>query len=156
MKTLNHAISPNYSAVRLGTATLGLLLLICAMPSYGQTVQFASAVEAQDEIAIKPLTSSSQQIHYGMPELRKPLPEIVYPVKAEQFQVEGRVIVAYEVNEKGRTVRPEVVKGVGYGCDEEVLRVLRQARFKPILDDAGQPQQTRYVAAFDFKLDDAQ
>ena len=54
-----------------------------------------------------------------------------YPEIARKAGVEGRVIVQFTVDENGNVVEPSVVRGIGAGCDEEALRVLRQAKFKP-------------------------
>ena len=91
-------------------------------------------------------------VRFGMPEPAKAIPAFVYPVKAENFQIEGRVIVHFMLNEDGKATNAQIVKSVGYGFDEEVLRVLRHGRFKPVIDDAGNPQPTRFVVAVDFRL----
>lgn len=59
------------------------------------------------------------------------LQHIQYPEEARAAGVEGRVIVRFTVDERGRVVDPEVVRGLGYGLDEEALRVIRLARFRP-------------------------
>ena len=58
---------------------------------------------------------------------------VKYPRRARRARIEGRVIVRMIVTETGAVEDPQVVKGIGYGCDEEVLRVLTQARYKPAL-----------------------
>ncbi|MDX1547863.1 MAG: energy transducer TonB [Rhodothermales bacterium] len=57
--------------------------------------------------------------------------DIKYPEIARKAGVEGRVIVQFVVNEQGQVVDPVVVRGIGAGCDEEALRVVKQAKFKP-------------------------
>lgn len=70
--------------------------------------------------------------YFGFPPLRKRMPSIVYPVRAAQFQIEGRVYVEYTVNKKGRARDIRIIDGPGYGCEEEVERVLRASRFEPM------------------------
>ena len=41
------------------------------------------------------------------------------------------VIVQFIVDESGNVSEPAVVRGIGGGCDEEALRVVRQAKFRP-------------------------
>jgi periplasmic protein TonB len=42
------------------------------------------------------------------------------------------VYVRFVVDETGRVINPTIIKGIGAGCDEEVLRVVRQLPlFKP-------------------------
>lgn len=130
-----------------------LLLLLGCSTAYGQRIQTVALSDASYEAGTEAVAQMEVPVHYAMPELRKPLPEFVYPVKAQTFQIEGRVIAQFLLDEKGKVKDLEIVKGLGYGCDEEVLRVLRLGRFKPALDEEGQPQPTQFVTAFDFQLD---
>ncbi len=89
--------------------------------------------------------------YFGFPPLRKRMPSIVYPVRAAQFQIEGRVYVEYTVK-KGRARDIRIRDGPEYGCEEEVERVLRATRFEPMQDENEEPVETRFVSAFDFSL----
>ncbi len=57
--------------------------------------------------------------------------KIQYPEIAKRAGVEGRVIVQFVVDEQGNVRDPFVVRGIGAGCDEEALRAVRTAKFKP-------------------------
>ncbi len=57
--------------------------------------------------------------------------KINYPEIAKKAGVEGRVIVQFVVNEQGQVVDPVVVRGIGAGCDEEAIRAVMTAKFKP-------------------------
>ena len=49
-----------------------------------------------------------------------------YPQQAIDNDVEGRVIVTFDVDENGRIYRPNVVSDkLGYGLEEEALRVIK-------------------------------
>jgi protein TonB len=50
-----------------------------------------------------------------------------YPQKAIRMQITGRVFVQFVVNADGTLQDFEVVKGIGGGCDEEAIRVLKNA-----------------------------
>lgn len=54
-----------------------------------------------------------------------------YPEEARDGGVEGRVYVQAVVNADGTVRSAEVVRGLGAGCDEEALEVVRQAEFVP-------------------------
>ncbi len=56
---------------------------------------------------------------------------IVYPEQALANMVEGTVYLVYTVNNIGEIVDVEVTKGIGYGCDEESVRVIRLLRYEP-------------------------
>ena len=77
--------------------------------------------------------------------------KIRYPQRASDAGVEGRVYVAFVVDEKGRVQNPKIVQSLGYGCDEEVLRVIQTARFKPGTV-GGQSVKVRHTLYVDFKL----
>jgi protein TonB len=47
-----------------------------------------------------------------------------YPLKARRANVEGKVIVSFIVEANGKLSGIEVVKGIGFDCDEEAVRVL--------------------------------
>ena len=48
-----------------------------------------------------------------------------YPKEAKKQQIEGRVFVAFTVNEDGTLSDFRILKGLGYGCDEEAIRLMR-------------------------------
>lgn len=48
-----------------------------------------------------------------------------YPEEAKAAKIEGKVIVAYDVNDNGKVSNAHIIKGLGYGCDEEAMRVIR-------------------------------
>ncbi len=57
---------------------------------------------------------------------------INYPDAAKENNVEGRVIVRFVVNEDGAITDAKVVRGIGSGCDEEAIRVIKSMpKWKP-------------------------
>jgi TonB family protein len=55
-----------------------------------------------------------------------------YPTEALVHRVEGDVHVAFDVDEEGCVHRPRVVRGIGFGCDEEAVRVVSLLRYRPV------------------------
>ena len=49
-----------------------------------------------------------------------------YPDEAKKNKIEGKVIVKFMVNEVGAISNVEVVKGIGYGCDKEAVRLVKE------------------------------
>jgi len=49
---------------------------------------------------------------------------IKYPKTAKKKKIEGTVYVKFIVDEDGDVINPVVIKGIGGGCDEEVIRVV--------------------------------
>jgi len=56
---------------------------------------------------------------------------LVYPEEALSKKVEGLVYVEYTVNNIGEIVDVEVKKGIGSGCDEEAIRLVRMLTYEP-------------------------
>ncbi|MDZ7690248.1 MAG: energy transducer TonB [Balneolaceae bacterium] len=73
-----------------------------------------------------------------------------YPEMARKAGIEGRVIVQFIVNEQGQVEDPRVVRGIGGGADEEALRCVKQAEFKPGRQ-RGQPVRVRLQLAGNFQ-----
>ncbi|MFY0698035.1 MAG: TonB family protein [Balneola sp.] len=57
--------------------------------------------------------------------------KVKYPPTAIRAGIEGRVTVQFIVDKNGDVKNPKVIRGIGAGCDEEALRVVSQAKFKP-------------------------
>ncbi|MDZ7689730.1 MAG: energy transducer TonB [Balneolaceae bacterium] len=91
----------------------------------------------------------------NMPELIGGLAELQqkvrYPEMARKAGIEGRVIIQFIVNEQGNVEDPRVVRGIGGGCDEEALKAVKQAQFKPGRQ-RGNPVRVQYSLPIVFKL----
>lgn len=90
-----------------------------------------------------------------MPELIGGLAElqsnIQYPEMARRAGIEGRVYVQFIVNERGEVENPQVIRGIGGGCDEEALRAVRNANFRPGMQ-RGRPVRVQYSLPIVFRL----
>lgn len=84
----------------------------------------------------------------GLGELQR---KINYPEMARRAGIEGRVIIQFIVNERGEVEDPRVMRGIGGGADEEALRVVREAKFKPGMQ-RGQPVRVQYSLPIVFQL----
>ena len=51
---------------------------------------------------------------------------LTYPQAAKDFNVEGDVFVQFVVDEEGAIRNTQVVRGLGYGCDKEALRIVKE------------------------------
>ncbi len=76
---------------------------------------------------------------------------IEYPPLALQAGIEGRVIVQFVINKEGNVVDPIIVRGIGGGCDEEAIRAVKLAKFKPGMQ-RGRAVPVRYTLPITFKL----
>ena len=66
-----------------------------------------------------------------------------YPTNAQRKGIEGTVIVAFVVNTDGTTTDIEILRSVGGGCDEEVIRIVKGSpKWTPGMQ-RGTPVRTR-------------
>ena len=49
---------------------------------------------------------------------------IKYPEEARKNNISGRVYVTFVVNKSGKVEQVRILRGIGGGCEEEVLRVM--------------------------------
>lgn len=78
---------------------------------------------------------------------------IVYPPIAREIGKEGTVYVSFVVNEIGNVENVKVMRGIGYGCDEEVVRVVgKMPRWKKAGKNAGHPVKVRFNIPVSFKI----
>lgn len=84
----------------------------------------------------------------GMAELVK---QVKYPEIAKKAGLEGKVYAMAYVDEKGSVTDVKIIKGIGGGCDEEVISVLKKAKFKPG-QNKGVNVKVKTSIPFHFKL----
>lgn len=87
-------------------------------------------------VNIQESSAQSQEVHQkvdvmpipqgGMQGLMQFMGEnLKYPSQAKEKGVEGTVIVSFVVQADGSVSSPEILRGIGAGCDEEALRVVK-------------------------------
>jgi TonB family protein len=57
--------------------------------------------------------------------------KIVYPDSARNANVEGKVFITVYIDEIGRVNKVELLKGIGFGCDEIAMKAVQNSLFKP-------------------------
>lgn len=77
--------------------------------------------------------------------------KISYPDMAQKTRTEGKVYVLIYVNEKGDVDDVKVVKGIGFGCDEEAVKAIKKTKFTPGVDK-GVSVKAKFSLALTFKL----
>jgi TonB family protein len=71
--------------------------------------------------------------------------QVSYPTEASQHRISGKVLVQATVAPSGAISHTSVVRGLGYGCDEEAVRVVKTARFS---NPTGEEQEIRLAVPF--------
>lgn len=124
-----------------------VLLIIFFSICVWNNVNFAQAEVSSDDGYL----AFAQVMPEPVEGLTAVIKKIQYPAIAKQAGLEGKVFVMAYVDEKGNVDDVKVLKGVGGGCEEEVIRVLKTTKFKPGMNN-GQPVKVKTSLSFAFKL----
>lgn len=104
------------------------------------------AVAVQD----KPQKLSKYRVGIGVSESRGLYtPDPNYTKEAIAKGIKGTVVLVVRVDENGCIREPIVIRSLGYGLDEEALRVVRYWRFKPTIR-SGRPITTKVSIEMNF------
>lgn len=75
-----------------------------------------------------------------------------YPVGARQNKIQGKVYIGFIVEKNGDLADFKIVRGIGGGCDEEAVRVLKSSpAWRPGMAN-GKPVRTSYILPITFQL----
>ena len=105
-----------------------------------------AAEEPEPEIFV--VVENMPELVGGIEGLQK---RVRYPEIAKKAGVEGTVFLQFVVDEEGNVVDPQVVRGIGAGCDEEALKAIRTAKFKPG-KQRGKPVKVKFSLPVRFRL----
>lgn len=99
-----------------------LIGLLCASVSFTLLAQIDTLREADGVITTAP------EFQGGPTELKKYINTyLVYPKRARQRRIEGKVYVQFSVEEDGSITSVRISKGLCNECDEEVLRLIQNS-----------------------------
>ena len=104
--------------------------------------------ETQDDFFV--VVEQMPQLIGGLASLQK---KVKFPEMARRAAIEGRVTIQFIVNEQGKVENPRVIRGIGGGCDEEALKAVMTARFKPGMQ-RGRPVRVQYSLPIVFRFAD--
>ncbi len=77
---------------------------------------------------------------------------IKYPEAAQRANVTGIVIAKFVVDRNGNLLNPLIMKGIGFGCDAEVIRVIKSMpQWTPGIKD-GKPVNTWFSLPVTYML----
>ncbi len=78
--------------------------------------------------------------------------KLKYPAQARRMGIEGKVFVEFIVDKDGTITAVRSVKGIGAGCDEEAVRVIKShPKWKPG-KQRGKPVKQKIILPITFKL----
>ncbi len=80
--------------------------------------------------------------------------KLTYPEKAIKSNIEGTVEIAFDIERDGFVRNVRLIRGIGYGCDEEVMKaVAKSPAWKPGAA-FGHPESLTQTVMIQFKLTD--
>lgn len=77
---------------------------------------------------------------------------LVYPPMARDNEVQGKVWVRFMIEEDGSTSHVTAIRGIGAGCDEEAVRVVKAMPHWQPRKKNGRPAKAVYVLPISFML----
>ena len=78
--------------------------------------------------------------------------QIKYPALAKESGISGRVFVSFVIERDGSVTDITILRGIGGGCDEEAIRVVKSMpRWNPGTQ-RGQPVRVRFNLPIKFTL----
>lgn len=75
-----------------------------------------------------------------------------YPSQASSAGIQGRVFVEFTVGSDGKVENVTPIKGIGFGCDEEAVRVVKLMQNWVPGKQAGVPVRVRFTLPIAFQL----
>jgi protein TonB len=106
------------------------------------------ATEEEEEQEIFVVVEQPPVLIGGLISLQK---KVVYPKLAIDAEIEGRVVVEFVITTDGNVTNPRILRGIGGGCDEEAIKVIKTAKFQPGMQ-RGKKVAVRYSIPISFKL----
>ena len=78
---------------------------------------------------------------------------LIYPTEAIKHKIEGKVYVLVTIDSLGNPYCAKIIKGIGYGCDEEALRLVNSSKYSAG-EQRGKPVMITMSIPIVFKIDD--
>ncbi|TZF83872.1 TonB family protein [Pedobacter sp. BS3] len=75
-----------------------------------------------------------------------------YPADAQENNITGKVVLSFVVEKDGSVSNIKVIKGIGFGCDEEAVRVLKRSPKWQAGEQNGKKVRVQYTVPIAFNL----
>ncbi len=142
------------SASLVLAAIVMIPVLILASCDFGETTRAEDEkVPGQDDSV--PGFELSESTTESMPEpvggIQAIYEGLKCPEAARRAGIEGRVVAQFIVDEEGNIRDPEIVRGIGGGCDEAVIDAIKAVEWRPGIQN-GDPVSTRFSLPITFRM----
>ena len=77
-----------------------------------------------------------------------------YPKSARELGIQGKVFIQFVVDDSGEIINVETIKGIGGGCDEAALEIVKNSPLWTPGKQSGKTVKVRMVLPITFKFDD--
>ena len=142
---------------------LAALLVMCTQPDRDQpvsetaraTTQASGRKDVKVDGEIFMVVENQPEFPGGIKALFTYLEKnLRYPEAAQKANAEGRVFVSFIVTKTGEITDVNLLKGIGFGADEEAIRVVQNMpRWKPG-SQSGHAVNVKYTLPINFQLED--
>jgi len=171
IKMMTKTRSASWALIKVGFALPALLAVLFIFTA--GSMNYLAAQETQKEPVVtgemKAVTQTASQ-EDPVFEMVKEMPEfpggfdalvnylvanIKYPDEAKKNGITGRVFVQFIVEKDGSVTNAKVLKGIGAGCDEEALRVVKaMPKWSPGKNDKGETVRVQFNLPIMFSISD--
>jgi TonB family protein len=136
---------------------VGMLPLVSGCDSIGNVASTSQGAHQSvktnsEDVWIGVVVENQPELIGGLSWLQE---HTTYPPSALDARTEGRVFVHFTVDENGTTQDVSVTRGLSEACDEEAVRVVQQAEFKPAMQ-RGKPVQVQMTLPVTFELPESE
>ena len=143
----------------------GDTMLYAVEPFTLSTDKFNFSIQTADNVPVQVLEKSNDSVYQvvdqmpefpgGMEAMMKFVADNVkYPEEAKDKNIEGRVFVGFVIEKDGSVSNVKVLRGIGGGCDEEAIRVVKSMPNWTPGKQKGEPVRVSFQMPFMFKLTD--
>ena len=80
---------------------------------------------------------------------------LLYPETARNNNVEGRVVAQFIVRNTGLIDSIKILRGIGGGCDEEVIRIIKSMPAWKPATQKGKAVSVKFILPVNFVLEDS-
>ena len=150
-KATVYRFPPRLVAMTLASLLMGLTTFVVACTDFvGPDPEAETTAAKLDNAEVFVVVEELPELIGGLEAIQQ---DLQYPKIAKMAGIEGRVLIEFTVDAQGKVVNPKVIRGIGAGCDEEALRALQVATFKPGIQD-GKAVPVKMSIPVTFRLND--
>ena len=123
-------------------------------PTISKNTDLDVVEEPKEDNSIHTFVEQQPEFGSGLSDLYEYLGKnLRYPSAAQRAGVQGKVFLSFVVERDGSISDAEVLKGIGFGCDEEALRVISSMpKWRPGRQN-GRNVRVKFTVPVSFKLE---